>query len=96
MNRCIEPDRTSVLDLLGLDDQNPRAIRYHITRARHHIADLPGHGESHVLTPVSRKVLALETLLATKTADRLTSDELWQVERDIWTLSDALTATHLV
>lgn len=96
MRYTIIADRTSVLDLLGLDDQNPRAIRYHITRARHHIADLPGHGESHVLTPVSRKVLALETLLATKTADRLTSDELWQVERDIWTLSDALTATHLV
>jgi len=88
--------RASVLDLLGLDDQNPRAIRYHISRARTHIAHLPGHDESHVLTPVARKALALETQLATSDADSLSAEALAGIERDLWALSDALTTTHLV
>ncbi len=89
-------DRTSVLDLLALDDQNPRAIRYHISRARRHISQLPGDAEGHALTQVARMVLTLETRLATEEASSFLPDVLMQVERDIWELSDALTVAHLV
>ncbi|MGB3278135.1 MAG: circularly permuted type 2 ATP-grasp protein, partial [Pseudorhodobacter sp.] len=89
-------DQASVRDLLGLDDQNPRAIRYHISRARRQIAELPGHAEGHRLTNIARKVLLLETQLSTATVAELTPDVLKTIDRDIWLLSDDLTATHLV
>ena len=89
-------DQASVRDLLGLDDQNPRAIRYHISRARRQIAELPGHAEGHRLTNIARKVLLLETQLSTATVAALTPEVLKTIDRDIWLLSDDLTATHLV
>ena len=89
-------DQASVLDLLGLDDRNPRAIRYHITRARRQIAELPGHAESHRLTRVARQVLLLETQLATSDVASLTPQVLRKIDHDLWALADTLTATHLV
>lgn len=89
-------DPASVLDLLALDDQNPRALRYHITRARRHIAQLPGGADSHRLNAVARQALLLETRLATANGADLTPDALLQTEREIWALADALTAMHLV
>jgi uncharacterized circularly permuted ATP-grasp superfamily protein/uncharacterized alpha-E superfamily protein len=89
-------DTASVLDLLALDDQNPRAIRYHITRARRHITGLPGHAESHRLTRIARQVLLLETQLATADTNGLSPESLTQMTHDIWALADTLTATHLV
>jgi uncharacterized circularly permuted ATP-grasp superfamily protein/uncharacterized alpha-E superfamily protein len=89
-------DHASVLDLLGLDDQNPRAVRYHITRARLQMAQLPGHPDGHRLTSPAQKVLLLETRLATIDTAHLTPDALLQIQRDIWALADALTASYLV
>jgi uncharacterized circularly permuted ATP-grasp superfamily protein/uncharacterized alpha-E superfamily protein len=89
-------DPTSVLDLLALDDQNPRSIRYHISRAHRHIAELPGHAENHRLTRTARQVLLLETQLATADANSLSPESLTQMTYDIWALADTLTATHLV
>jgi uncharacterized circularly permuted ATP-grasp superfamily protein/uncharacterized alpha-E superfamily protein len=86
----------SVLDLLGLDDQNPRAIRYHISRARRQIAELPVQSQSHRLSRVARQVLLLETQLATAHIVDLTPEVLSQMNYDIWAVADTLTATHLV
>ncbi|MFW2543098.1 circularly permuted type 2 ATP-grasp protein [Primorskyibacter sp. 2E107] len=92
----IMANRLSVLDILGIDDQNPRSIRYHVARARRHIEELPGHGASHVLTDVARRALTLETFLAVHHVDDLTPKMLLRVRQDIWDLSDALSAAHLV
>ncbi|WP_425100734.1 circularly permuted type 2 ATP-grasp protein [Tropicibacter sp. S64] len=89
-------NRLSVLDILGIDDQNPRSIRYHVARARSHIEDLPGHGRTHVLTEVSRQALTLETFLAVHRVEDLTPKVLLRLRKDIWTLSDAVSAAHLV
>ncbi|SMY09416.1 circularly permuted type 2 ATP-grasp protein [Flavimaricola marinus] len=86
----------SIMEILGIDSQNPRAIRYHISRARKHIAELPGQKGGRVLTEAARKVLLLETLLATTSVDALTSDMLLQVQRDIWDIAEALSVAHLV
>jgi uncharacterized circularly permuted ATP-grasp superfamily protein/uncharacterized alpha-E superfamily protein len=89
-------DQASVLDLLALDDRNPRAIRYHITRARRQISELPGHAEGHRLTRLARQVLQLETQLATADVTDITPEALTKMTFDIWALADTLTATHLV
>ncbi len=86
----------SVLDMLALDSQNPRAVRYHISRARQHITELPGNAETHVLTDLSRKALELETRLAMLRADRMDPASLTDFRTEIWTLSDLVASTHLV
>jgi uncharacterized circularly permuted ATP-grasp superfamily protein/uncharacterized alpha-E superfamily protein len=88
--------RASVLDLLGPDEANPRSVRYHISRARSHIAALPGQEEGHRLSDPARRALKIETLLATTPLEDLTPALLDQVKFDIWALSDALSAMHLV
>ncbi len=87
---------TAITDILGVDDQNPRAIRYHISRAKEHIAELPGQSDSHVLSEVARKVLLLETELAASAPAALTPDMLAKTQRDIWDIAEALTQAHLV
>lgn len=86
----------SVLDLLALDLRNPRAIRYHISRIRDHVADLPGHPPGHSLNELARRILILETELATRHAEGMTPDMLIEMRRSVWDLSDVITATHLV
>ena len=89
-------DPVAVADMLGVDDQNPRSIRYHLSRAKWHISDLPGQSSSHVLSEVARKTLLLETQLAASTPAELTPKVLIKIQRDIWSIADALTQAHLV
>lgn len=97
----------SVRDLLGLDPQNPRSIRYHISRTKDHLAYLPRRSLDSLdsldgtlggrgLTDVARRVLLLETRLATTAPQDLTPDFLARLRGDIWDLSDALSASYLV
>jgi uncharacterized circularly permuted ATP-grasp superfamily protein/uncharacterized alpha-E superfamily protein len=92
----ITASRESVMDMLALDNQNPRSIRYHVSHARMHIAKLPGAGEGHPLSDLSRKVLELETDLAVRRAKDLTPKQLLRLRGEVWNLSDLITNTHLV
>ncbi|MEO0831603.1 MAG: alpha-E domain-containing protein, partial [Pseudomonadota bacterium] len=85
----------SVADLLGLDPQNPRSIRYHVSRAKDHIAHLPKQETGHILTEVSRQVLTMETKLATANPSDVTPDFVAPMQQDIWRISDALHEIHL-
>ncbi|MEO9650880.1 MAG: circularly permuted type 2 ATP-grasp protein [Roseobacter sp.] len=92
----ISANTTSVIDLLGLDQQNPRAIRYHITRAKKHIAELPGQETGLDLSEVARLVLVTETKLATTQSQTITPEFFSRIQKDILNISDALTDHHLV
>ena len=85
----------SVIDLLALDPQNPRAVRYHITRSKDHIANLPNRHSGHVMSHVARQVLLLETQLATSDPTGISPETLVQVKTDIWAISDTLNTYHL-
>ncbi|WP_372988897.1 circularly permuted type 2 ATP-grasp protein [Sulfitobacter sp.] len=89
-------NRWAITDILGVDDQNPRSIRYHVSRAKRHIAELPGQNDSHVLSDLARKILLLETTLAASAPSALTPAMLEKVKTDIWDIADALTQAHLV
>jgi uncharacterized circularly permuted ATP-grasp superfamily protein/uncharacterized alpha-E superfamily protein len=91
----IAANSESVADLLALDPQNPRSVRYHITRSRDHIANLPAQPNEHTMSHVARQVLLLETQLATSEAAMMSPEVLMQVKQDIWTISDTLNAYHL-
>lgn len=86
----------SVIDMLGLDLQNPRSVRYHISRAKDHISHLPQQQTGHIPTDVARRVLMVETRLATSLPTDIDPAFLNQMKQDIWDISDALTEHHLV
>jgi len=85
----------SVVDLLGLDPQNPRSIRYHITRVKDHIACLPRQNTG-TTTEVAALVLRVETRLAQARHGEITPAFLNQIQQDIAKISDALNAFYLV
>lgn len=85
----------SVADLLAIDPQNPRAVHYHISRSKDHIANLPNRQTGHVMSHVARQVLLLETQLATSDPSDITPETLLQVKKDIWAISDTLNTHHL-
>lgn len=91
----IAASASSVTDLLALDPRNPRAVRYHITRTKDHIAKLPTQHEDHHMSHVARQVLLLETQLATSEPAGVSPDVLGQIKQDIWAISDTLNAYHL-
>ncbi|MCR8827501.1 circularly permuted type 2 ATP-grasp protein [Pseudosulfitobacter koreensis] len=89
-------DIGSVFHMLALDANNPRSVRFHVTRANQQIKELPGQTGGAVLGDVARRILLLETQLATVTTDGLTTELFDRIERELWALSDALTETFLV
>jgi uncharacterized circularly permuted ATP-grasp superfamily protein/uncharacterized alpha-E superfamily protein len=91
----IAANSASVADLLALDPQNPRSVRYHITRSKTHIANLPAQIDDHNMSHVARQVLLLETQLATSQPAMMTPEALTQIKQDIWAISDTLNAYHL-
>jgi len=91
----IAASASSVTDLLALDPRNPRAVRYHVTRTKDHIANLPTQHEDHHMSHVARQVLLLETHLATCQPADVSPEVLDQVKQDIWAISDTLNAYHL-
>lgn len=82
--------------MLALDGNNPRSIRFHVSRANQQIKELPGQTGGAVLGAVAQRVLLLETQLATISTDKLTEEVFDQIEAELWALSDALTETYLV
>lgn len=88
--------RESVADLLALDDANPRAIFYHLNRAKAQIDALPGAGrDDGRLAPVSRLALRLHTRFAVTTPDALSAARLMGLRQGLWRLSDLISETYL-
>jgi len=89
-------DAASVIALLALDPQNPRSVRYHVSRAKDHIGNLPRQKPDPTLSQVARLVLLAETRLAAADGSGLTLQALTDLQKEIWAVSSALTAYYLV
>lgn len=86
----------SVTDLLALDAQNPRSVRYHVTRAKTHIKHLPRQNDGHRLTDVARAILLVETQLASGHSEEITPAILNDLRGQIWDTSTALNDQYFV
>ncbi len=83
--------RDSVIDLLALDDDNPRAILYQLTDLRDQIARLPGEaGRDGPMGDLSRAILTLHTDLAVAHPREVTAAMLGEVSARLGGLSDLL------
>lgn len=89
------PSPNTVLDLLVLDVQNPRAVAYQIAQMRNHLRNLPQASVSgDRLNDLEKALLMLETDLAVVSAEELNAEALEALQGRLATIFDLLSATY--
>lgn len=91
----LSTSRATVIDLLALDEMNPRAIRYQLDGLAEQIRRLPGAEGPGQMSNLARAMLRLHTDLVTERPEDLTTEALWELRGRIAALSDHLTETFL-
>ncbi len=86
--------RASVIDLLALDDSNPRAVRFHLDVIRTRVDEITD-GSTGPLSHFQRLVLALQTDVTLHSVESLDSGALRGLRDRILGLSMALSATFM-
>jgi uncharacterized circularly permuted ATP-grasp superfamily protein/uncharacterized alpha-E superfamily protein len=89
----VRAGRLTVVDLLALDDLNPRSVLYQLERLKHEIDRLPNFGRPGLSEP-AKEVWRLHTALATREAEDLTPEVLEEIARDLAGLYDTLSRTY--
>ncbi|MBE2276259.1 MAG: circularly permuted type 2 ATP-grasp protein [Rhodobacteraceae bacterium] len=84
----------TVIDLLGLDGDNPRSIRHQVDGLAEQIARLPAAEDRGRPRAPLRAIMRIQVDLATQTPEGLTSGELWSLRSRIAGLSDRLTEAY--
>ncbi|WP_085791482.1 circularly permuted type 2 ATP-grasp protein [Roseivivax jejudonensis] len=92
----IETNRNTVIDLLALDNRNPRSVRFQVAQIHAMAAELPGAEENGALSPVMRAAMRIDTRLATAEPAEMDGRALDALARDLTDLSEKITATWLV
>jgi uncharacterized circularly permuted ATP-grasp superfamily protein/uncharacterized alpha-E superfamily protein len=88
--------RESVVDLLALDDENPRAILWQLSELRDQIARLPGVArDAGPMADLPRAVLLAHTGLAVCAPAEVDGAALAAMRRDIAAMSDLVTRRYL-
>ncbi len=91
------PSPASLIDLLALDNRNPRSIHYQLKRLQTHIDALPLPAEHIGEGPhiVAAQAAQLLHLLGAQSANELGPEGLLKLRKQIWNLSDALSKACL-
>jgi uncharacterized circularly permuted ATP-grasp superfamily protein/uncharacterized alpha-E superfamily protein len=92
----VTTSRGTVLDLLALDEANPRSILYQLTEIRDQLALLPVAGQRGQLSPLQRLVLELHTAVAVAAPETVDRAMLLDLRGKVGGLSDMLSDTYLV
>jgi uncharacterized circularly permuted ATP-grasp superfamily protein/uncharacterized alpha-E superfamily protein len=91
----VSTTRETVIDLLLLDELNPRSVLHQIRLIREHLEYLPPRESGGSMTPLMRKVLQMETELTTSAANEFNSDELGALRMSAASLSGSLSESYL-
>jgi uncharacterized alpha-E superfamily protein len=86
--------RAPVIDLAGLDPNNPRSILFQLARIEAHLAALPGHDSDGRLSASQQVATPLIARLRTTDAATIDEDVLLEVEAALMKLSDVVTANY--
>ena len=92
---AVSTARETVIDLLLLDELNPRSVLHQMKLIREHLEFLPSRDSSAAKSPLLRKVLQLETELATLAAVEINGLELGSLAIGAASLSDLLAEAYL-
>ncbi|MFN4172814.1 MAG: circularly permuted type 2 ATP-grasp protein [Pseudorhodobacter sp.] len=91
----VETGRDTVIDLLALDADNPRAILFQIRRLRGLAEDLPGADDHGRPGPILRALLPLEAGLGVANPADMSAERLAEIRATLLDVSDILTSTCL-
>ena len=92
---AVATSRSTVVDLLGCDADNPRAIQYQLAELKEHIAVLPGAHEQGQMSELSRAIMKLHADVLVATPESLNAKALLDLRTDLTRVSDLLTTTYL-
>ena len=87
--------RESVIDLLGLDECNPRSVRFHLDVIGKCVNELSSTGPHGQMTEFERKVRMLQTSVVVHTVESLDTQALLVARGQIYDLSTALSAAFM-
>lgn len=89
------PSRETVMDLLVLEENNPRAVLHQIALMRRHLASLPQAGTGGRLTVLERVLLTIDTDLRVAGPSDLDGTRLAELRGRLGEVWELLTATYL-
>ena len=92
---AVVSSRETVIDLLALDEMNPRSVRFHLDVMRARLDDLGHLRPGGAMLEVERRVLALQTAMTMHTVDSLDTAALEAIHAGLLDLSPALNAAYL-
>lgn len=86
--------RIPVLDLVLLDDGNPRALAFQADRIREALSALPGHAPAGMLAPADRLASRLASELETADAGALDIEAIMGYEQALMRISDEIALAY--
>jgi uncharacterized alpha-E superfamily protein len=86
--------RAPVIDLVGLDPNNPRSILFQVARIEAHLAALPGHDSEGRLSAPEQVATPLIARMRTTDAATIDEDVLLEIEASLMKLSDLVTTNY--
>ena len=90
----VAPLLAPVRDLIVLDPYNPRSTAFQVGALHDHIGHLPVLKESGLLERPKRLAINLQAMLSTTDASTLDAGMLFEIERDLMNLADAIGARY--
>lgn len=91
----VETNRDTVVDLLALDADNPRALLFLIRRMRFLAEALPRAQEYGRPSELLRAILPLEAEIACATPGEISTKRLWRMRGELAQISGLLSAAYL-
>ena len=90
----VSTNRDTVIDLLALDDRNPRSIYFQLDEIKAQIHRLPGNAATGPMPPLARSILEMHTGLAVRAPEELTTGALMRLRDAVGRLSDLIATTY--
>lgn len=91
----VETNRDTVVDLLALDSENPRAILFQTQKLQEVISALPGAYEAGRPGPLLRAILPINTRLSVASPEEMTPEAFSDLRRDLSAVSNLMTMAYL-
>lgn len=93
---AVSTSRNTVIDLLLLDDMNPRSVLYQLHAIKEHLGFLPvADDQGAAVSPLLRSVMTLETSLAVSSLEEMTPERLQDIAAQTAQFSGLLSRSYL-
>jgi uncharacterized alpha-E superfamily protein len=92
---AVATSRSTVIDLLACDANNPRSVLYQLEEMKEQVAFLPGVREADGMSELSRAILKLQADVAVAAPESLDTARLREMRVELWRVSDLLTQAYL-